>query len=147
MTAPGEQDGRDAANDRDDDREQAHVERISAWEWVAGAIGLLIVLAALALLLHEATQPSTPPDVAVRLDSVSAGRNVFVAHFTARNAGTEPATAVEIEGMVVNGADTLTATATVGYLPGESQRSGGLFFPIDPRTRELRMRAVGYESP
>lgn len=158
MTGPDERGERDGDADRNEEhrneadrnhhgRNDAHVELISSWEWVVGAVGLIMVLAALALLLHEATQPSTPPDIAVRLDSVSTGRNVFVAHFTALNGGTAPATAVEIAGTLIDGGDTLEATATLDYLPGESRRSGGLLFPVDPRTRELRMRAVGYEAP
>lgn len=122
-------------------------ERISKWEWVSGAIGLVLVVAALTLLLRQAAADATPPDVAVRLDSISAGRHVYVVHFTAHNAGTEPAASVGIEGMLVDGADTLTAGATLDYLPGRSSRTGGLFFPVDPRTRELRMRALGYEQP
>lgn len=122
-------------------------ERISVWEWVAGGTGALMVLAALTFLVLEAQQPRTPPDVVVQLDSVHAGRNVYVAHFTARNEGSSPAAEVVIEGSLAGGTDTLTATATLPYLPGNSRRSGGLFFPVDPRSRGLRMRALGYETP
>lgn len=117
------------------------------WEWVAGAVGLVLVVAAIAVLLREAAGPHSPPDISVRLDSVSAARDVFVAHFTAANGGTEPAADVQVEGRLAAGADTLVSHAVLDYLPGKSSRQGGLFFPVDPRTRELRMRALGYETP
>lgn len=122
-------------------------EHISPWEWLAGALGAIMIVAALVLLVFEERRPSTPPDVIVRFDSVSAARNVFVAHFTAENDGSSPASEIEIEGTLADGKDTITARATVPYLPGGSHRSGGLFFPVDPRTRTLRMRALGYEAP
>lgn len=122
-------------------------ERISPWEWLAGALGAIMIVAALALLVFEERRASTPPDVVVRFDSVSAARNVFVAHFTAENEGSSPASEIEIEGTLADGRDTITARATVPYLPGGSHRSGGLFFPVDPRTRTLQMRALGYEAP
>lgn len=122
-------------------------ERISPWEWLAGALGAVMILAALGLLVVEERRASTPPDVIVRFDSVSAARNVFVAHFTAHNDGSSPAAEVEIEGTLADGRDTIIARATVPYIPGGSNRSGGLFFPVDPRTRTLRMRALGYEAP
>lgn len=122
-------------------------EHISPWEWIAGAVGAITIVAALVLLVLEERRPSTPPDVIVRFDSVSAARNVFVAHFTAVNDGSSPASEIEIEGTLADGKDTITARATMPYLPGGSHRSGGLFFPVDPRTRTLRMRALGYEAP
>ena len=127
--------------------EPAEPERISVWEWVSGAIGLLVVVAALTMLLRDAFAPSSPPDISVRLDSVSAGRSAYVVHFSAENAGREPAAAVTVEGLLSDGRDTLVSTVTIDYLPGRSTRRGGLLFPVDPRMRELRMRAVGFEDP
>jgi uncharacterized protein (TIGR02588 family) len=127
--------------------ESPREERISRWEWVAGAIGLVLVLVALVVLVREALAPASPPDLSVRTDSVRAGRDVYVVHFTVANDGRSPAMEVEVEGRLVDGADTLTAAASIRYVPGNSRRGGGLLFPVDPASRQLHVRAVGYEEP
>ena len=116
-------------------------------EWIAGAIGLVIVVVALVLLVREVRRPVTPPDIAVQLDSVTAGRHAYVVHFTAHNAGTSPASGVGVVATLVAPGDSLESSATLDHLPGGARRHGGVFFPIDPRTRELRMRVVGYREP
>jgi uncharacterized protein (TIGR02588 family) len=40
-----------------------------------------------------------------------------------------------------------SSTSTIDYLPGESQRGGGLFFEHDPQTLRLVLRPLGYEEP
>lgn len=122
---------------------------ISRWEWVAGAVGALVVAIALWVLVTDALAPSTPPDVRVTADTIDhQGATRYRVAFTARNLGTEAAAGVVVEGMLVRPAgDTLRATATLDYVSGESRRSGGLFFDADPRAGELTLRAVGYTEP
>lgn len=129
------------------ERDAPHEERISRWEWVAGAIGLVLVVAALVVLVREALAPASPADLVVRADSTRAGRDAWVVHFTVTNGGRAPAMEVVVEGRLANGRDTLAATTTVRYVPGNSRRGGGLLFPVDPATGELRLRATGYEEP
>lgn len=137
----------DAGREREDAREAPREERISRWEWVAGAVGLVLVVGALVVLTREAMAPASPPDLSVQVDSVRAGDRGHVVHFTVANKGRVPAMEVTVEGELAVGGDTLVSTATLRYLPGRSRRSGGLQFPVDPRTGQLRLRALGYEEP
>ena len=122
---------------------------ISRWEWVAGAVGSVFVAVALSVLVHDAVSPSTPPDLRITVDTVvQSGTTRHRVAFTARNMGSEAAAGVVVEGMLVRAAgDTLRATVTLDYVPGESGRSGGLFFDADPRAGKLALRAVGYAEP
>ena len=122
---------------------------ISRWEWVAGAIGSVLVAAALWVLVSDALAPATPPDLRITVSSITpAGATRHRVAFTARNLGSEAAAEVVVEGTLVRAAgDTLRATVTLDYVPGRSRRSGGLFFDADPRAGELSLRAVGYAEP
>ena len=130
-------------------REAQEEDVISRWEWVAGAIGLMLVAAALWVLVGDALAPVTPPDLRVTADSVTAaGGSRHRVAFTARNHGTAAAAGVVVEGVLVQaGGDTLRATVTLDYVPGGSRRSGGLFFDGDPRAGKLVLHAVGYAEP
>lgn len=124
-------------------------ERISALEWLIAALGLLLVLGTTGYLVADAlvAEPS-PPRIVVHADSVAAlGPSGWLVRFTARNHGRETVGEVGIVGELRVGADTLTARATLDYLPGRSERRGGLLFPADPRLGALRLRAEGFREP
>lgn len=121
---------------------------ISKWEWVAGAIGLVMVLASVGYLARAALQPATPPRVAIVVDSVSAGGGMHVVHFTALNEGRATAASVTVEGELSTGSGTpVRSTTTVDFVPAGSSRSGGLYFRDDPRRGQLVVRALGYAEP
>jgi len=114
-------------------------------------VGLLLVVGALAFLTREALAPRTPPDIVVRVESVSALSAGYLVHFTARNRGRETAAAVQVEGVLSpplgGGGDTLRSEITLDYVHGRSARGGGLYFARDPRQGRLEVRARGYASP
>ena len=121
---------------------------ISKWEWVAGAIGLVLVLAAVGYMVRTASQPVTPPRVAVAMDSITASGSGYLVHFTARNDGRSTGANVTIEGELSAGAgSTVVSTTTLDFVPGGSSRSGGLYFGSDPRGGALELRAAGYTDP
>jgi len=145
---PDERDDQDEGEETPKRRAPRGRDEISRWEWVAGAVGLLIVGGAVAFLAREAMLPSTPPDVVVRVDSVTRASGGHVVHFTARNQGRATASAVTVEGeLVTPPADTARGEVLVGYVPGRSERAGGLYFARDPRTGRLTVRAQGYAAP
>jgi uncharacterized protein (TIGR02588 family) len=53
------------------------------------------------------------------------------------------------EGVLVgrDGAAIERSQTTLDYLPGRSERAGGLFFTRDPRDLDLRLRPPGYVRP
>ena len=114
-------------------------------------MGLLLIVGALVFLTRAALAPRTPPDIVVRVDSVSALSAGYLVHFTARNRGSETASAVQVEGVLSpppgGGGDTLRSDITLDYVPGRSTRGGGVYFARDPRQGRLELRARGYASP
>ncbi|HVG49175.1 MAG TPA: hypothetical protein VM899_13700 [Rubellimicrobium sp.] len=129
---------------------EEHGEPTPLLEWVAGAIGAILTLTLLGVLAWQAwTHPGdVPPEVTVRLEEVLPVQGGFVARIAGVNASPETAAAVEVEGMLSReGEEVETAHATLDYVPGNSEKRGGLFFAEDPREGDLRLRALGYQEP
>jgi len=124
-------------------------EPISAIEWVVAGLGLLLVVAAVAFLVVDATREGDAPTlVRVRADSVVAtGGDGYFLHFTAENHGRGTAADVGIVGELRDVAGVETSRARVDYVPGRSERRGGLHFRTDPRRGALRLWAEGYQDP
>jgi uncharacterized protein (TIGR02588 family) len=118
-------------------------------EWVASALGLVIVLAIVILLARELIQASgAPPVLRVDARAVSAHAGGFTVEILAKNESGATAAQVEIEGVLKRGAESVeTARATLDFVPGHSVRGAGLFFTRDPRQFELQVRALGYARP
>lgn len=121
---------------------------ISKWEWVAGAIGLLLVLASVGYMIRAALESPTPPRVVVAVDSVSTRGGTYLVHFTARNEGRTTAAQVTVEGELRTGSgEPVRSSTTLDFVPAASRRSGGLYFREDPRGGQLVVRALGYGDP
>jgi uncharacterized protein (TIGR02588 family) len=125
------------------------VHSISRWEWITAAAGLLIVLAVVVFMTFEAVAGErTQPAITVRVDSVVAVPGGHAVRFVARNTGDQAGAAVVVEGRLARaGAEPEVSRVTLDYVPGRSERRGGLFFVADPRGGRLELRAVGYVSP
>ena len=119
-------------------------------EWIASGIGLLLVLAVLAVIGREAFSGETGqlPAIeaaAVRVEPAGSG---FVVAFEAVNRSGGTAAAVEIEGTLKAGETIVeTSSATLDYVPAYSRRGGGLYFREDPRRHRIELRALGYQTP
>ena len=125
-------------------------EHISRWEWLTAGIGLLLVLSAIGYMAYEAvTGDELPPSITVAADSVTTAGGVHQVHFTARNGGDLAGAAVVVEGRLAGaaGGEEETSEATLDYVPGRSERNGGLFFSSDPRAGRLELRVLGYSAP
>src|SRR6202008_783639 len=86
-----------SSREKEDGIAQSHVE--SPWEWAAAGVGALLVGAVVSFLAYEAaTLEGTPPEIQVRVDSVSRTSGGFLVHLQARNRGGPTAAAVGIEG-------------------------------------------------
>lgn len=64
--------------------------------------------------------------------------------FKVTNTGDRPASAVQVVGELVSGAE--IAEVTLRYVPDRSSREGGLYFRNDP-TNAVNFRVSGYEVP
>jgi uncharacterized protein (TIGR02588 family) len=122
---------------------------ITGWEWLVAALGLVLVLTTVTYLLVQAMRgPAVPPDVVVRVDSIaptSAGG--YLVQFRAANAGDETAAGLTVVGELRDASGVETSRTPLDYLPGHSERGGGLFFRRDPRRATVRLWAEGYQEP
>lgn len=124
--------------------------RIPALEWVAAAIGLVIVSAILAFLLIETlrTDPDIPPMLSIAPVRLVSSGNSYVLEVEVANSSRQTAAAVQVQGTLENGAGGgISSTATLNYVPGKSTRTASLVFGQDPRQRPLDLRVTGFERP
>jgi uncharacterized protein (TIGR02588 family) len=118
-------------------------------EWLASGIGLVLVLGIFGVIGWQAFNgATTPPAITVAVESMVPVEGGYRVLFRARNSAGEAAAQVEIEGKL-SAADTDPETSRVvlDYIPGHSERQGGLFFTRDPRTGTLAVRATGFAEP
>jgi uncharacterized protein (TIGR02588 family) len=118
-------------------------------EWVASGIGLLLVLGVFGIIGWQAFNGATmPPVITVAVDNVASVEGGYRVLFRARNTAGEAAAQVEIEGTASTAAaDAETSRVVFDYIPGHSERQGGLFFSRDPRSGALSLRATGFADP
>ncbi|WP_118856485.1 hypothetical protein [Sphingomonas mesophila] len=120
-------------------------EPVPALEWVAAALGLILLVTLCAILLREvgAGNDRDVPMLSARVERVTATPAGFVADVVVENASRQTAAAVQVEGKLGDE----EASATLDYVPGRSQARGGLMFKADPRSGALQVAVVGYELP
>ena len=118
-------------------------------EWIASALGFLLVSATVLFLAYQAVAGnSAPPSIAFHVASVAPVRDGYVVVFEVLNSGGTTAADLEIEGTLTSGPQAVEVNGlTLPYLPPGSQRRGGLFFRNDPRQGRLELRAKGYQDP
>lgn len=123
--------------------------RTSRLEWVVAGIGALILFSLVAYLMwYGLSRSGSPPQITVVANRIVESGPAYIVEFTAHNTGGSPASAVSITGEVVrDGVIAATGHALLDFLPENSDRKGGLIFPIDPRDGELVLRAEGYVDP
>jgi uncharacterized protein (TIGR02588 family) len=123
--------------------------RVPPWEWAFGIAGFILVGATVVFLGYRAFAGAQgPPDIAVRAESVVAVEGGYLVPISAVNKGDIPAANVTVQGALKSESATVeTSEMTFQYLPGRSERKGGLFFGQDPRRLKLVVRARGYEKP
>ncbi|MGH9942841.1 MAG: hypothetical protein ACRD9R_10855 [Pyrinomonadaceae bacterium] len=119
------------------------------WEWVVAIVGLALVVSAIGFMLYRAIKGnSSPPEIAISVDSVAPADGGFLVTFHVVNRGELTAAGLTVEGELRNGSESIeTSAATLNYVPSRSTRRGGLFFTNDPQKFELKLQAKGYERP
>lgn len=124
-------------------------QKVSFWEWLIAAVGLILVVGAVGATLYRAvTKELTPPQIKVIYDSSEANGDGYLVKFRVVNRGSQTAAAVTIEGELKNGAESVEiSSATLTYAPANSERRGGLYFSKNPQQFDVQIRATGYEEP
>ncbi len=131
------------------DERRARPEARTPWlEWVASGVGLLLAVIVFGLIGWQAmNDASEPPAINVEVGNVTSVPGGFRVEFRARNTGGSAGAQVEIEGILSGGGADEISRVVFDYVPGHSERQGGLFFTRDPRTGHLLLRARGYSPP
>jgi uncharacterized protein (TIGR02588 family) len=142
---------------RDDDQfdEQSKEDAtapIPPLEWAIAGVGLCLVVACLAYLVHRGlTHDPTPPALAVRVESVAAAGDAHHVRFRVENRGGEPAAQIVVRGELIGGGERGSEPerheVTIDLVPADATRSGGLYFRGDPARGRLVVQAVGYQDP
>ncbi len=135
--------------EKDSENEQSQIEKTPALEWLAAAIGLILVVGTLGFLIYSAaTEPDSPPQLIIREYSVSQNESGYLVNFSLYNDGARNAADVVVEGKITQGGEDLeTSSVTVDYSPSHSKREGGLIFTKNPKDFEFQIRALGYMKP
>lgn len=120
--------------------------RNSPLEWAVAGLGLVLVVGAVGFTLFETTASDAPPDVQLHILDVTASSGGYLVRIEARNAGSEAAAELGVEGSAQIGGTVETSDTTFDFLPPDSVREGGLFFSGDPRG-SLTLRVLGYREP
>ncbi|HZG52044.1 MAG TPA: hypothetical protein VEZ40_07905 [Pyrinomonadaceae bacterium] len=121
-------------------------------EWVVFAVGLALVVSALAYLVYDgATMGSDPPSIEVRLGTPEPRAHNFIVPVTVMNHGDETAEGVAVEVLMENsgggGGEPARGELTIAFLPRRARREGFVTFQQDPRGARLTARVLGYEKP
>ncbi|NBB14338.1 TIGR02588 family protein [Caulobacter sp. SLTY] len=130
-------------------KSKATADTTSVLEWIAGGIGLLLLLLVVGVIGREALfGDRSPPAVLVEQVGAQAVPGGYLVRIKVRNDGGRSAAQVVVEGELTRqGAEPETGEATFDYVPPGSSREGGLFFTADPAAGELALRAKGYVEP
>jgi uncharacterized protein (TIGR02588 family) len=137
------------AQNRPAPKSKAAADATSLLEWIAGGIGLLLLLLVFGVIGREALfGDRSPPAVLVERVSAEAVPGGYLVRIRVRNEGGSSAAQVVVEGELTRpGAEPETGEATFDYVPQGSSREGGLFFTSDPADGQLALRAKGYVEP
>jgi uncharacterized protein (TIGR02588 family) len=120
-------------------------------EWVVFAVGLALLLCALAYLVYEgATMGSEPPSIEVRLGAPEQRAHNFIVPVAITNHGDETAEGIAVEVLLEEdgtGREPVRGELTIAFLPRRATRKGFVTFQQDPRAARLTARVLGYERP
>jgi uncharacterized protein (TIGR02588 family) len=111
-------------------------------EWAMGGLGLVLVLAALAVIAAGAFGPREPARLEATLGEVRPAGAVWLAEVEVRNLGDETAASVEVEGRLGD----QTAAATLDYVPAHGRERLTLSFDADPRGA-VELSVPGWSEP
>ncbi|SCY57602.1 hypothetical protein [Microvirga guangxiensis] len=131
----------------DENRAGKPAQQVPWLEWLAAGIGSLLVLGVFTVIGWQALNGSTPPAITVTVDTVAPVEGGYRILFRALNRADEAAAQVEIAGTVSTDGGEEVSRVVLDYVPGHSERHGGLFFTRDPRGGSLAVRATGFVAP
>lgn len=124
-------------------------DEISIWEWITAALAAVLLLAALGYIAYGGVvkRPETVATILIETDSIVEVEGGYVVRFFARNVGDETAASLVVEGELRDAEGTAQRSeVTIDFVPPQSRRRAALYFSRDPTGRQLRIRALGYDT-
>ena len=118
-------------------------------EWILGAIGALLFLAAVTYLTIEGSRGADrPAEITFTVEEVLPAGDGFLVRYSAHNQGTQTLAELHLKAEITAGTTVMDeAQSTLDFLPGHSSRSGGFYLQEDPSRYRLEIRAEGYRKP
>jgi uncharacterized protein (TIGR02588 family) len=134
---------------RSNKEEVARKPGTSTTEWIVAGISCLALLAVLVYLVIDGVSGRNGTAQLVVLPvEVSATEGGYVVEFSASNRAGKSVAAAEIKGELRDGDEVIEeSSATLDYVPQNSERSGALIFRSNPEAYDLRLFAGGYIEP
>lgn len=117
---------------------------------ISAGVGLAVTASMLGFMGSSAVTDDADGPIALtaRAGQIVQSDSGYSVEIIVRNASARTAADVQVEGVLKQGAAVLERSeATLGYVPGESERKGGLIFAQDPRRHVLEVRPTGYQDP
>jgi uncharacterized protein (TIGR02588 family) len=118
-------------------------------EWIAASVGVVLVAASIAILVHSAmTSPDSAPRLSMRVASIEkAGEEFLVIIEVGNEGGSTAADARIMAELRVDGVAVEHSETTIDFVPPKSTRRAGVLFSREPRADQLTMRVSGYREP
>lgn len=135
---------------QNDSQEQDDKRQGTPWlAWSASGVGLLLAVGGIGYILWDGiSRGGQPPSVQVEAERIVERQPGYIVEIRATNQSGSTAATVVIEGELKRDGQTIeTSEATFDFIPGGSERRGGLYFTQDPRQLELEFRPKGYTRP
>lgn len=147
----GERRGSDrrSSGSRRSGKQEGERQQPSKAEWAVGIVCSVVVLLAVGYLFYRALAgPASPPSITLQAERILPAGAGYLVELRIRNEGGETAASLMIEGSLMQDTTAVEkSTATIDFVPAETERTGGLFFTKDPRRYRLELRPTGYDRP
>jgi uncharacterized protein (TIGR02588 family) len=120
-----------------------------ALEWLLGAFGAALLLAAVVFLIHDGlTGDDQPGGVEIRVIDVTPAGEAFVARCELHNSGEETLANLRVTARLTAGEQEIESASTIiDYLPARSTQRAGFYLRHDPRRYTLEIAPEGYQTP
>ena len=116
----------------------------TALEGATGAVGLILVLTAIAILAWQGLKGGdAPPEIELRPTAVARSGDAWRLDIEVSNTGESTAQDVVVEGRFGDE----TSEVTLDYLPGDGRRAASLVFTTRPDPAAVELRVRGWVDP
>lgn len=141
-----EQDGSSKDGERGSGRREE--DHGGPFEMIFTVISLVLIAGLLGYLTFQSLTDQTPPQFEIEASAARVAGDFKMVDVYISNGGHEAAKSLMVQGEAVGrDNETVTAEATMDWLPGHSRRRVTLVFPAEIMTSVPEIMVVGYEEP